>query len=508
VAQPPAPWACHTPPTALAHRSRSSQSRNRCLSPCYQSPSGRGRKPGCLGPSGFRSGPASPLSPAGKERVSPRPAPGSGGERGGAASAGGIFHFAGASPGEAHPALYFGSVVGVGLGGHQEAVAIYLHVAGMEGEPNLRCRAQVGAGGSRCLQTPPQGPQPRSGGLSPQIPAATGCGLTAAFGAAVACVAEAGALLLLQLPVEALPAAPHCGPRGRVSWRWARTPLPTSPRLSPRPRARLRCRVCARRAKPWARGHDGGRARCVSRGEGGGGVAPLTLAVPARVAGRAGALAAAHVEAPTVPAAHATGVPGHLWAQQSGRAGVRGCSVARAGGLGGGWQGLTTEAAAMVPGLEAAGEAGSAEGAPGPLLVGQDGGPRHLPVAPVPAGSLGRGWPGSGSAHRAGPHPPPGQGAAHTARPRPLVVLGHAHTAQPRPLPNRSPTCSAQARPLPEYGSAHHQGKISPTPPSPRSPIGQPRPHPDMPPVETPPTPGGGLLLALPTHIYPHPSPP
>lgn len=36
----PAPWAPHTLPTAVTHRSRSSRSRNRCLSPCYQSPSG------------------------------------------------------------------------------------------------------------------------------------------------------------------------------------------------------------------------------------------------------------------------------------------------------------------------------------------------------------------------------------------------------------------------------------------------------------------------------------
>lgn len=50
--------------------------------------------------------------------------------------------------------------------------------------------------------------------------------------------------------------------------------------------------------------------------------APLTLAVPARVAGGTDTLAAAHVEVPAVPAAHATGVPGHLWAQQRGGVGI------------------------------------------------------------------------------------------------------------------------------------------------------------------------------------------
>lgn len=34
-------------------------------------------------------------------------------------------------------ALEFGSVIGVGLRGHHETVAIYLHITGMEGEPNL-----------------------------------------------------------------------------------------------------------------------------------------------------------------------------------------------------------------------------------------------------------------------------------------------------------------------------------------------------------------------------------
>lgn len=41
----------------------------------------------------------------------------------------------------------------------------------------------------------------------------------------------------------------------------------------------------------------------------------------------------------------------------------------------------------MVPGLEAAREGSSAEGAPRSLLVGQDGRPSHLPVAPGPTGS-------------------------------------------------------------------------------------------------------------------------
>lgn len=56
-----------------------------------------------------------------------------------AVSTGGIFQLqrdAQSTPG-AHLALYFGPVVGVGLGGHHEAVAIYLHVAGVEREPNL-----------------------------------------------------------------------------------------------------------------------------------------------------------------------------------------------------------------------------------------------------------------------------------------------------------------------------------------------------------------------------------
>lgn len=66
-----------------------------------------------------------------------------------AVSPGGIFQLrrdARSIP-RAHLALDFRPVVGVGLGGHHEAVAVYLHVAGVEREPNLRWghrQAQVG----------------------------------------------------------------------------------------------------------------------------------------------------------------------------------------------------------------------------------------------------------------------------------------------------------------------------------------------------------------------------
>lgn len=154
----------------------------------------------------------------------------------------------------------------------------------------------------------------------------------------------------------------------------------------------------------------------------------------------------------------------------------------------GGGQGLTAEPAAVVPGLEAAGEAGGAEGAPGPLLVGQDGRPRHLPVAPVAAGS----WRWL-----------PRLATPHTARPRPSLVLGPAHATQPRPLPHRSPAHIAQPRPLPAYSSAHSTPyRARPRPhPSPHTPIGPP----GHTPAETPPTPGGGSAPAPPTPGPSHP---
>lgn len=52
---------------------------------------------------------------------------------------------------------------------------------------------------------------PASGSLMPPHSSAGGRRLTAALGSTVARVAEAGALLLPEPSVEALPAAPHCG---------------------------------------------------------------------------------------------------------------------------------------------------------------------------------------------------------------------------------------------------------------------------------------------------------
>lgn len=170
---------------------------------------------------------------------------------------------------------------------------------------------------------------PASGSLMPPCSSAGGRRLTAALGSTVARVAEAGALLLPEPSVEALPAAPHCGHSTALAVRGPSSPC--CPALLPL--CWLCCPCCTGRAHeclhrpctcmhrarpahtcPAAATHEPlEAARC-----------PLTLAVPARVARGTGALAAAHVEAPAVPAAHATGVPGHLWKRQSGSEGVRG----------------------------------------------------------------------------------------------------------------------------------------------------------------------------------------
>lgn len=218
---------------------------------------------------------------------------------------------------------------------------------------------------------------------------------------------------------------------------------------------------------------------CTSEGRRGSCGSPLTLAVPARVAGGTGALAAAHVEAPAVPAAHAAGVPGHLWAQQRGGVAVLGCGMAGAmqGPGGVGW-GLTTEPATVVPGLEASGEASGAEGAPGPLLVGQNGGPRRLPVAPATAGS----WSGC-PAHTAKPRPSPGNA--------PPTFPTPAHFQRKAPPTSPSPTHRQnEATPPPLTTRPHRLAHLpdtpvgTPRPPQPRPlrpcprPLASPRPFP------------------------------
>lgn len=72
----------------------------------------------------------------------------------------------------------------------------------------------------------------------------------------------------------------------------------------------------------------------------------------------------------------------------------------------GGRQGraLTTEPSCVVPGFEAARDAGRAERTPGALLIGDDGLPIYLPVAPVRASTRGLQGPGLGQGRR-GPCP-------------------------------------------------------------------------------------------------------
>lgn len=131
----------------------------------------------------------------------------------------------------------------------------------------------------------------------------------------------------------------------------------------------------------------------------------------------------------------------------------------------GGLQGLTAEPTAVVPGLEAAGEASSAEGAPGPLLVGQDRRPRYLPVAPVATSS----W-------RRLPHLAPAPCPAHTDKPRPLLGQGPAHTTSPihfqrtaSPTFHR-PRLLLDAAPPTAPAPTHRQGKAPPPPPHHTSP--------------------------------------
>lgn len=223
-----------------------------------------------------------------------------------------------------HLAFNFGSIVGVSFRGHHEAVAVYPHITGMEGEMNLCWRhrqKQVGPcairDGSR------EDPLPHCGSLMPPHSSAGGRRLTAALGSTVARVAEAGALLLPEPSMEALPAAPHCGHSTASAVGGSAAPAPRAACAAHvalavpvhalhRPCACMPCTHPAH-ACPAAATHKPLKAaRC-----------PLTLAVPARVAPGTSALAAAHVEAPTVPAAHATGVPGHLWKHQSDSEGFR-----------------------------------------------------------------------------------------------------------------------------------------------------------------------------------------
>lgn len=159
---------------------------------------------------------------------------------GGPASTGGIFQLQRdvQSIPEAHLALYFGPIVGVSLRGHHEAVTVYPHVAGVEREPNLcwgHRWVQIGPCAGRAVPT--RGPLAPLWGSLPvdrcQDPkAGTGrCRLTAALGAAVAHIAEAGTLLLPELPVEALPAAPHCRQEGVLAGEGAPQPLSAPPSL-------------------------------------------------------------------------------------------------------------------------------------------------------------------------------------------------------------------------------------------------------------------------------------
>lgn len=177
-------------------------------------------------------------------------------------------------------------------------------------------------------------------------------------------------------------------------------------------------------------------------------------------------------------------------------AALRGWARPGGGRCPGGARGLTAEPAAVVPGLEAAGEAGGAERAPGPALVGGDGRPGQLPVAPAQGGGWGRGH----NKPRPRPHPQPGGHAHSTQATPPLGVRaptvpshayfwgqGPAHTASAPPLKHEAPPTLHAPPPIdtkprpPHPGPAHpgpaHQDPTHPSP-SPRQ----------APPPEAPPT--------------------
>lgn len=128
-----------------------------------------------------------------------------------------------------HLAFNFGSIVGVSFRGHHEAVAVYPHITGVEGEMDLCWRhrhrqKQVGPCASRDGSR--EDPLPHCGSLMPPHSSAGGHRLTAALGSTVARVAEAGALLLPEPSMEALPAAPHCGHSTASAVRGSAAPAP------------------------------------------------------------------------------------------------------------------------------------------------------------------------------------------------------------------------------------------------------------------------------------------
>lgn len=152
-----------------------------------------------------------------------------------------------------HLAFNFGSIVGVGFRGHHEAVAVYPHITSMEGEMDLcwgHRQEQVGPCASR------DGPQrtlcPALGCPACGSQQCRGHRLTAALSSSISRVAEAGALLLPEPSVEALPAAPHCGHSTALAARGLSWPCPLccphctgcahacpAPTLHPQPRRRL-----------------------------------------------------------------------------------------------------------------------------------------------------------------------------------------------------------------------------------------------------------------------------